>query len=311
MALTGNVQYWQVTGNRIHDNNNIGIVAAGYEKAAPQTAYDRPRNGLIAGNTVYNISSLHNPAYQGQESADGIYVDGAADVVIERNLIHNADLGIEAASEHKGRVSDAVTIRSNIVYASNQVGISIGGYAKGVGGTSHCTIVNNTLFGNGTAPNSEGEFQIQFHATGNVFENNIAVANNAQNLLLYSFVATPAHPDATAEPQSLLSRPVARPIALGIGPAKALYVVRRKYRTTTGNDADSLFANPKFVAPKTFDFRTIAAGSPSGAQAPALHCRCLRSAYSISPEIRAVAREAPRPTSAPIRTEARGNETPC
>lgn len=25
LAISGNVQYWQVTNNLIHDNNNIGI----------------------------------------------------------------------------------------------------------------------------------------------------------------------------------------------------------------------------------------------------------------------------------------------
>jgi hypothetical protein len=265
LAFSGNVQYWEVTGNTIHDNNNIGIVAAGYEKAAPQTAYDRPRNGLIAGNTVYNISSLHNPAYRGQESADGIYVDGGADVVIERNLVHNTDLGIEAASEHSGRTSDAVTIRNNVIYAANAVGISIGGYANGVGGTSNCTVVNNTLFGNGTAANSEGEFQIQFHATGNVFENNIAEANNNQNLLLYSFVATPAHP-ATLDRNLYFSQGGANDSAW-YWTAKG-YASFAKYRTATGNDADSLFADPKFVAPQTFDFRTTAGSPARGAGAP-------------------------------------------
>ena len=108
LALSGNVQHFQMTDNVIHDNDNIGIDVGGYEKFAPDPAYDRARNGYVAGNTVYNITSLHNPAYQGQQSADGIYVDGGADVVIERNLIHDTDLGVEAASEHNGRVSDAV-----------------------------------------------------------------------------------------------------------------------------------------------------------------------------------------------------------
>jgi hypothetical protein len=267
LAFSGNVQYWQATGNTIHDNDNIGIEVGGYEKFAPQPAYDRARNGLVAGNTVYNITSLHNPAYQGQESADGIYVDGGADIVVERNLVHNADLGIEAASEHSGRTSDAVTIRSNVVYASNAVGISIGGYANGVGGTSNCTIVNNTFFGNGTAANSEGEFMIQFHATGNVFENNIAQANNSQNVLLYSFVATPAHPAAVD--YNLYASPG--------GPNNSSWEWVRKsyssftnYRATTGNDAHSQFADPKFAQPGTFDFN-LAAGSPAlgaGAKLP-------------------------------------------
>jgi Right handed beta helix region len=259
LAVTGNVQYWEVTGNRIHDNDNIGIDIAGYEHVAHNPAFDRARNGYIAGNTVFNISSLHNPAYRGMESADGIYVDGGADVVIERNLVHDTDLGIEAASEHFGHTSEQVTIRSNIVYASNQVGVSIGGYANRVGGTADCIIVNNTLYGNGTARNSEGEFQIQFHATGNRFMNNIAAADNAQNLLLYSFVPTPAHP-ATLD-DNLYDAPG--------GPDNSdwewlhkSYSTFTGYQKATGNDAESSFGDPLFVDPATFDFR-LARASPA------------------------------------------------
>jgi hypothetical protein len=259
VALTGNVQYFQVTNNRIHDNDNIGIDVSGYEQISPQSAYDRARNGYIAGNTVYNISSLHNPAYRGQESADGIYIEGGADVMVERNLVHNADLGIEVASEHAGRVSERVTVRGNIVYASNQVGISIGGYAKTVGGTSHCTIVNNTLFGNGTAPNSEGEFQIQFNAAGNLFQNNIADVDNSQNLLLYGFVATPSHP-ATLNDNLYFSPGGANDSSWEW--AGKNYDSFGGYRIATGNDKASRFADPAFTNPKNFDFH-LAAGSPA------------------------------------------------
>jgi hypothetical protein len=259
LALSGNVQYWQVTGNTIHDNNNIGIDVGGYEKFAPKAACDRARNGTVAGNTVYNITSLHNPAYHGQQSADGIYVDGGADVVVERNLVHHADLGIEVASEHSGRTSDAVTVRSNIVYASNQVGISIGGYGAGVGGASNAVIVNNTLYGNGAHANSEGEFQIQFHATGNLFENNIAAADNAQNLLLYSFVPTPAHP-ATLD-YNLYDAPG------GAGNSNWYWLNKgystfAAYKSKTGNDPHSAFADPKFTAPSAANFH-LKSGSPA------------------------------------------------
>jgi hypothetical protein len=259
LAITGNVQYWQVTGNLIHDNNNIGIDISAYENVAPTAAYDRARNGYIAGNTVYNISSLHNPAYGGQESADGIYIEGGADVVIERNLVHNTDLGIEVASEHRTRVSDTVTVRGNVVYASNQVGISIGGYGPDAGGASNTAIVNNTLFGNGTAANSEGEFQVQFHADANVFENNIARANNSQNLLVYSFVATPAHPAALDH--NLYDAPGGANDSAWTWIGKS-YGSFGKYRTTTGNDTNSVFTSPGFVDAGKFDFR-LGAGSPA------------------------------------------------
>ena len=262
LAISGNVQYWQVTRNRIHDNNNIGIDIAGYEQVAPRAAYDRARNGYVGLNTVYNISSLHNPAYAGSEGADGIYVDGGADVVIERNLVHNTDFGIEVASEHANRTSDAVTVRGNVIYAGNQAGISIGGYANNVGGTSNAVIVNNTLFGNGTAANSEGEFQIQFHASGNMFANNIVQANNNQNLLLYSFPATPPKPAALDHNLYDAAGGTNGSVWEWVGKTYSSFA---KYRTATGNDVGSLFANPMFVAVGKFDFQLTEASHAIGA----------------------------------------------
>ncbi len=261
LAISGNVQFWQVTGNLIHDNNNIGIDIAGFEQlpVPVKASVNQARDGYVALNTVYNISSLHNPAYKGEEGADGIYVDGGANVVIERNLVHNTDLGIEAASEHYSHTSNAVTIRNNIVYASNQVGISIGGYAHSKGGTSNCIIVNNTLFGNGTAKNSEGEFQIQFNATNNLFENNIADANNSQNLLLYSFAATPAQPAALD--YNLYDSPGGANNSTWQWLGKS-YSTFASYQTKTGNDKQSRFANPNFVDAQQLNFQ-LAAGSPA------------------------------------------------
>ena len=63
MSINGNVQYWTVSNNLIHDNNNIGIDAIGFEGTSPNSATDQARDGSIVGNTVYNITSYGNPAY--------------------------------------------------------------------------------------------------------------------------------------------------------------------------------------------------------------------------------------------------------
>jgi hypothetical protein len=83
-----------------------------------------------------------------------------------------------------------------VIYFDNSNGISIGGSDPNMnGGSDHCAIVNNTLFKNGTKGinNNSGEFQIQNHATNNIFENNIAYANTEAQFL-YSIAATPPHP---------------------------------------------------------------------------------------------------------------------
>ncbi len=99
--VDGNVTYFSITNNIVHDNDNIGIDAIGFEKVGP-TGYDQAKYGEISGNTVYNISGIHNPGEGNQYDADGLYCDGCAYVIFERNTVYNCDLNMEAASEHKG-----------------------------------------------------------------------------------------------------------------------------------------------------------------------------------------------------------------
>ena len=209
--VDGNVTYFAITDNLVHDNDNIGIDAIGYEGVGP-VGYDEAMYGEISGNTVYNISGIDNAGEGDSYDADGLYCDGCAYVTFENNLIHNVDYGIEVASEHKvcqsngtewsgpndtgtpGKGKDPcngryVTVRNNVIYDSNACGISIGGYSNSVGGTANAVIVNNTLYNNNTK-NQSSEFQIQFHsgsAQGNIFENNIVYAGT-QNVWIYSFV---------------------------------------------------------------------------------------------------------------------------
>jgi hypothetical protein len=173
---------------RMHGDSipRIGYPPKRFEGTWPDPRYDQARSGYIGENTVYNISSYGNPAYGNQYGADGIYIDGGTQIIIERNLVHNADIGIEMASEHQHHVTSYVITRSNLVYYSNVVGISIGGYDSTVGGTDHCTILNNTLYADDTKNTGTGEFQIQYYATNNMFKNNILYAT-IQGLLVNNF----------------------------------------------------------------------------------------------------------------------------
>ena len=128
---------------------------------------------------------------------DGLYCDGCAQVVFERNTVYANDIGIEAASEISGELSSNVIIRNNVVYGSNSAGMTVGGYAKnGTGGSSNITVVNNTLYNNDLAETGSGEFQIQYRATGIVFENNVVYAG-AQGLFLTGYVPGAVSPSTT------------------------------------------------------------------------------------------------------------------
>src|SRR6266566_2446452 len=242
MSLDGNVQYWTVSDNLIHDNNNIGIDAIGFEGVSPNPSTDQARDGLIVGNTVYNITSYGNPAYGNQYAADGIYVDGGTRITIERNVVHNTDLNVELASEHSGKVTSYVTMRNNLIYQSNSVGVSIGGYDSRVGGTDHCTIVNNTLWDNDTKNTGSGEFQIQYYATNNVFKNNILYASS-QGLFLNSYTNSESNP-VDSDYNLFYS---------SVGPLSgqwiwngATYAGFSSYQSATGKDAHSHFADPQY-----------------------------------------------------------------
>ena len=116
LTFNGNVDTFTVTGNLVHDDNNIGIDAIGFEGTSPDPAYDQARNGYIGENTVYNITSQKNSAYsKGCWCADGIYVDGGTNIIVERNQVHHVDLGIEMASEHNGKTPENGLISPTIM----------------------------------------------------------------------------------------------------------------------------------------------------------------------------------------------------
>jgi hypothetical protein len=243
-TLNGNVENWSVTNNIIHDNNNIGFDAIGFEHVSPDPKYDQARDGEVSGNIVYNITSYDNPAYGAQYAADGIYVDGGTEIVIERNLVHNTDLNLEMASENQGKVTSYITVRSNLIYYANSVGVSIGGYGAARGGTEYCDIVNNTLFMNDTKNTGSGEFQIQYYATNNIFENNIVNATS-QGLFLHSI--TDSEPEPAVLNYNLYFSSVGS--AAGIWQwNKTKYRGFSQYVQATGQDAQSSFANPLFLS---------------------------------------------------------------
>jgi hypothetical protein len=177
LVLNGNVEKFVVSNNKVHDNDNIGIDFIGFEGENSNPAVDRARDGTVTGNLVYNIDSYPNPAYGGERSADGIYVDGGTNIIIERNIVHHANIGIELASEHAGKDTSYITLRNNFIYSNTQTGIAIGGYDTERGSTIGCVIVNNTLFNNYTQGDWGAELYIQYDTQNNVVKNNIIYAN--------------------------------------------------------------------------------------------------------------------------------------
>jgi len=259
--VDGNVTYFSITNNIVHDNDNIGIDAIGFEGVGP-TGSDQARYGEISGNTVYNISGINNPGEGNSYDADGLYCDGCEYVVFERNTVYACDLNMEAASEHKSHDSSYVTIRNNVFYDANTVGISIGGYAKSVGGSDHVVIVNNSLYNNNTK-NQGAEFQVQYNAppaNGNIFENNIVYAGT-QNVWIYSYVSGSTPTANWNDYYSTAGYVQGTSIDWG---AKYNYKTYAAYQSGSGEDTDSPNANPLYVnlnsTPPDLD---VSSGSPA------------------------------------------------
>jgi hypothetical protein len=262
VSFDGNVQYWVMGNNSVHDGDNIGLDNIGFEGVSSNSAYDQARDGWVFQNTIYNISSTTNPVYHNQVGADGYYCDGCTRVIVERNLIHDADLS-EMASEHSGHTSSYVVFRNNIIYNSLYVGLSIGGYSSRVGGSDHIVIVNNSLWNDGTHGSSGlGEFQIQWYATNNTVENNIFDDYTlSSKYLVYDYTSSEPNP-------AVLDYNVEYDTA---GATGALYDWQGKtttgfsgYKTASGQEVHSQFADPLYVnittQPYSFD---LSSGSPA------------------------------------------------
>jgi parallel beta helix pectate lyase-like protein len=260
LVVNGNVTNFRILHNVVHDNNNIGIDIIGFERTAPDPAVDQARDGIVSGNLVYNITSRGNPAYRNDESSDGIYVDGGTRVLIERNVIHDVDFGIELASEHKDRATSYVTARNNLVYHCHTAGVSIGGYAPERGRTDHCTVVNNTFYGNDTSATGTGEFQMQWNMADNIFENNIVYAGPRCLIALNKSQLDKNHPPAIIDHN--LYYCISGPQASTWAGASATVTGFDKNVEATGHDVHSRFSDPRFVDPARNDFH-LQSGSPA------------------------------------------------
>ncbi|MGK0187682.1 MAG: hypothetical protein ACI9R3_003470 [Verrucomicrobiales bacterium] len=183
LVFNGNVTRFQAIGNTLYDSNNIGIDVIGFEGVGP-AGLDQARDGVIAGNTIYNISTRNNPAYDDYTAA-GIYVDGGRDLVIDRNRVYNCDIGIELASEDSAGITSGVIVRNNVVWHNSIGGLLLGGYDRRRGATEGCMIVNNTFFENDTRRFQIGEVNIRYSTNNNTFQNNLFVAGEQGYLVTF------------------------------------------------------------------------------------------------------------------------------
>jgi hypothetical protein len=257
VVVNGNVNGWSIVGNHIHDNDNIGIDAIGFESTLTgkyrYAQLNRARNGVIAHNVVARIRSRGNPAYWEDGSwcncADGIYVDGGAHIKIRANRVSDSDIGIEVAAENARGSADHVTVTHNRVTGSLYTGITTGGYCNGADdcggvetGSSHDnTFAYNTLRDNNRDNDGSPELLVQYHAYRDTFEHNTITATNAAHVI-YGTVAqadTDGHPGTNRSDDNVFRAVGATSSTLEFGWAGHTYTGFAAYRSATGQDAHS------------------------------------------------------------------------
>jgi cysteine-rich repeat protein len=262
LTLNGNVDGFEITDNVVRDVNSIGIDCIGGETDIQPNPALVCRNGVIRGNTVIRA----NADYEGGFGA-GIYIDGGRDIIIENNIVTASDLGIEIGAENAGLVTENVKVRNNIVYRNEKAGLVFGGFAAAVGRANDNEFRGNTLFENNTVgENGQGRFfngngvaeiWIQF-GENNVVENNIVFAGPA-NVFVGSFDAGSSignaldynvfhSADGTAAGEFSLN---------GAG-----YTGLAAWQAGSGNDANSISANPLLADAAGGNFH-ISAASPA------------------------------------------------
>jgi hypothetical protein len=267
VVVNGNVDGWRIVRNRIHDNNNIGIDAIGFEPTltgpARYTRANRARHGMIADNVVTNIISRGNPSYYEDggwcNCADGIYIDGGTHIRVLRNKLRADDIGIEVAAENPRGSADHVVVADNFVTRSAYVGIATGGYCNATRdcggvrtGTAFAnTFANNTLYANNQLADGSPEIVVQYYVTRTRFENNLVYATGVDHAVLGT-VQGAQHDGMSTRPRlagNLYYTSGGRAAAATFGVLGRTYVGWSAYRHATGLDRASHFAAPRLRHP--------------------------------------------------------------
>ncbi|HEX3150633.1 MAG TPA: tRNA-dihydrouridine synthase [Gemmataceae bacterium] len=240
LTLNGNVARFQVTGNIVHDVNNIGIDVIAGERDINRLY--GARNGVVRGNTVYNAHSNYGGGF-----AAGIYVDGASNVVLEYNTSRHNDIGLEVGAENKGIVATGNIVRNNLIYQNDKAGLGFGGYDVNTGRVRSSTFTNNTLYQNDTLATGFGQLWVQ-RGSFNVVTNNIVYASS-NGVLIASDVGNVFNTFSNN-----LYYAAGMPQFTWNGFS---YADLGSYQAATKADAGSLFADPRLTDPANGDFHLL------------------------------------------------------
>lgn len=237
LTVTGNVDGFEVTNNSVYNNKNIGIdIIGGYGEVADPNQ-DCARNGLVRGNICYNNKSAY-------ATAAGIYVDGARNLVLENNTCYKNQWGIEVGAEEPGARAENIIVRNNLIYNNDESGLACGGYNfPSTGKVVNAQFYGNTLLLNDRTGPGEGEIFLSY-SENCAFRQNIIFARK-EFFLTHDGIVSPAPPtlDYNCWWRTGGNQTTAEFERNGVN-----YIGFANYRTATGQDAHSIFADPKLTS---------------------------------------------------------------
>ena len=250
LTLNGNIDGFEVTGNYVHNVNNIGIDFIGGEESIVEDPEKVVRNGVCTGNRVFRARASYGGGY-----AAGIYIDGARNIVVEGNTVSECDLGIEIGAENNRAIATGITVRNNVIYKNDKAGLVVGGYSRDVGRVEKCLFEGNVLFHNQQHKKAHAELWIQF-AAGNSFRKNVIVSERDKRLVY----AEPKGGKNTLRENTWYS-------ADGLENARFSWhdeehIGLNAFRSGSGQGEGSRFQMPVFSDPERGDFTRIEKAVP-------------------------------------------------
>lgn len=187
LTVVGNVSGFTLDRDTVFNTTNIGIVAAGHYSWAVDSGVDiilnQSRNGIIKNCVVHDnkrFSNLYAPA--------GIYVDGGKDIKILNNTSYMNGNGISIGCETSGLETRNIFAMNNVVYENDNNGFVFG---SNEGITKKCSVVNNTIFKNGTYQNFRLEIFLQ-KSDSSLVANNVAIprTNSHYGIGIFGYITT-------------------------------------------------------------------------------------------------------------------------
>ncbi len=165
LTLAGNVEFFLVEGNRLTDNTNIGIDAAGhFPWTGAPAEVNFARSGIIRNNVV---SDYAGPV--ALDAAGGIYVDGGSFVTVENNTVYNYKVGYSIGCEVPGNRNTGNILRNNVAYNCSLSGAFIGSNTSST--VSNTLVHNNTFYECGFGTFDNGQLALQNNEGTRVINN--------------------------------------------------------------------------------------------------------------------------------------------